>query len=316
MSITNIRRDWGVGPSMVRITTTDTITTCLQIGYLTTQIQIISLINNGPFQFVMGDLLSIYASDGTFIAVFLDNNFSTIYPLASGNTDLIDYFSRSSAGTFQYTAPDGTDYIQFYAIAGGGGGGGFADGGGASTFGAAGGGGSGASFQGTLSVRGGSGWSLPTLSFPITIGAGGIGGAAGANGSPGGSTSFNYLGGPSAAGGSGGVGVKGIANSASLFAAGGLGGVGVSGTIPQISSPGYIGDTGMTSQGQVASGKGGGTVYCEGGRGLVNANLAGGNAAFGGAGGGGACGTSAGTLSGGNGAAGIIIIFAYGTYNY
>ncbi len=64
MAITAISRDWGVDPSIVRITTTDDLTTITTTGYLSTQEANIELLQNGSFEWLDGDYILIYYSDG------------------------------------------------------------------------------------------------------------------------------------------------------------------------------------------------------------------------------------------------------------
>lgn len=64
MAITSISRDWGVDPSVVRITTPDSLTTIIASGYLTAQEANIEALNNGAFEWVDGDLIAIDYSDG------------------------------------------------------------------------------------------------------------------------------------------------------------------------------------------------------------------------------------------------------------
>ena len=59
MAITAISRDWGVDPSIVRVTTTDSFSTITTNGYLITQIDIINQLNNGAFEWLSGDLVAI-----------------------------------------------------------------------------------------------------------------------------------------------------------------------------------------------------------------------------------------------------------------
>lgn len=64
MAITAISRDWGVSPSIVRVTTTDDLAAITTAGYLTAQADNIALINNGEFEWVDGDFVAIDYSDG------------------------------------------------------------------------------------------------------------------------------------------------------------------------------------------------------------------------------------------------------------
>ena len=85
MPITNISRDWGVDPSIVRITTTDTFGVVTAAGYITAQQAVaIPAIQHGEFQFVPGDFVAIVYNGGqgmfaydavnlTFIALGVQN---------------------------------------------------------------------------------------------------------------------------------------------------------------------------------------------------------------------------------------------------
>lgn len=64
MSITAISRDWGVKPSLVRITTTDTLTVLTAPGYLDAQKAFILDLNKGAFQWEDGDGVYVYYSGG------------------------------------------------------------------------------------------------------------------------------------------------------------------------------------------------------------------------------------------------------------
>lgn len=64
MAITSITRDWGVDPSIVRITSTDNLTAITTAGYLTAQEANIELLNNGEFEWLPSDFVLIYYSNG------------------------------------------------------------------------------------------------------------------------------------------------------------------------------------------------------------------------------------------------------------
>lgn len=64
MPILSIMRDAGVSPSIVRITTTETLAEITAPEYLKTQTEAIQQINFGPFEWVDGDLVSIDYADG------------------------------------------------------------------------------------------------------------------------------------------------------------------------------------------------------------------------------------------------------------
>lgn len=64
MAITNISRDWGIDPSIVRIVTTDNLATITTAGYLTAQDANIVALNNGEFEWKASDYALIYYSNG------------------------------------------------------------------------------------------------------------------------------------------------------------------------------------------------------------------------------------------------------------
>ncbi len=64
MPITTISRDWGVSPSIVRMTTSDDFNAVTAAGYLAGQLAVIEDINHGAFEFLPGDVISIYYADG------------------------------------------------------------------------------------------------------------------------------------------------------------------------------------------------------------------------------------------------------------
>ncbi|MFA5169735.1 MAG: type II secretion system protein [Candidatus Paceibacterota bacterium] len=168
-------------------------------------------------------------------------------------------------GTTSWTAPAGANSIQvqYLVVAGGGGGGGCGPQGDAGS----GGGGAGGLLQGTLSVLGGS-------TYSVTVGNGGGGGAGSANlGSNGGSSSFSSE--VVAIGGGGGgtgkhyAGVSGGSGGGGGFKDGSYGYAGGSGT----SGQGYAGSSGGYT-GQYWGGAGGGA----GGPGVVGDTTGGGGA--------------------------------------
>ena len=64
MSITAISYDWGVQPTMVRMTTTDTLSAITTAAYWTGQETVIDLLNKGAFTFPEGCLVAIAYSGG------------------------------------------------------------------------------------------------------------------------------------------------------------------------------------------------------------------------------------------------------------
>ena len=64
MAITAISYDWGVEPTMVRITTTDTLSTITTAGYWSDEAVAVAALNNGAFTFPEGCLIAISYSGG------------------------------------------------------------------------------------------------------------------------------------------------------------------------------------------------------------------------------------------------------------
>jgi hypothetical protein len=75
MAITQITRMWANQPSIVSIVTTDTLFTITQNGYLTSQAANIAALNNGAFQWQLGDYALIYyaGGEGFFTVDYLTN---------------------------------------------------------------------------------------------------------------------------------------------------------------------------------------------------------------------------------------------------
>jgi hypothetical protein len=84
MSITAIARDWGVNPSIVRITSTDTLTTIGTAGYLTAQADNITALNAGAFEWVATDFVLVSASNGWgFFSISSDFTSLTAFAFAA-----------------------------------------------------------------------------------------------------------------------------------------------------------------------------------------------------------------------------------------
>lgn len=79
--ITHLVRDWGVGPSICRLTSSDSLAVVSAAGYLTAQAAQIELINNGAFEWLVGDLVAVAALDGDSIYQFSGDDFSSLIPL-------------------------------------------------------------------------------------------------------------------------------------------------------------------------------------------------------------------------------------------
>lgn len=85
MAITAISRDWGVSPSIVRVSTTNTLAEITTNEYLTEQAATIRLLNNGDFEWVTGDFVAIDYSDGEgFFVRDATNNTFDAAPLTPG----------------------------------------------------------------------------------------------------------------------------------------------------------------------------------------------------------------------------------------
>lgn len=83
--ITSIVRDWGTNPSIVRVTSTDTLATVAGAGYLTAQAANIETANSGTFEWVVGDMVAMAASDGSELFRFSGSDFTTFIQLPGGN---------------------------------------------------------------------------------------------------------------------------------------------------------------------------------------------------------------------------------------
>lgn len=91
MAITNISRDWGDDPSIVRVITTDNLATITTAGYLTTQKFNIDSLNSGVFEWRTTDYVLISYSDGQ--GFFTRNIITETFVAAPNSTgSLIQYF--------------------------------------------------------------------------------------------------------------------------------------------------------------------------------------------------------------------------------
>jgi hypothetical protein len=221
------------------------------------------------------------------------------YPLGFG------MFSRTivtDTAVTTYTPPTGARALFVECIGGGAGGGGVAD---AATNGAGAGGGGGGAYSNKL-ITG-----ALKSSYTIAVGAKGTGGAAGANnGNPGSDTTFDS---PSVCTADGGLGGAGFTTTAGPVV-GGVGGQGglASNGVGDLKFDGAPGETGLAlAAAQNCGGAGGKGPY--GGGGIAQKTAAAGvNAANYGAGGGGACNlSSVNSFAGGDGSAGVIIIWEF-----
>jgi len=85
MGITSIKRDWGITPSIVRISTTDTLAAVETTGYLFSQSANIEQINKGAFNWDPSDSVLVYASDGSDI-YSVSSDFNSLIPDSGGVT--------------------------------------------------------------------------------------------------------------------------------------------------------------------------------------------------------------------------------------
>lgn len=220
--------------------------------------------------------------------------------LVSNASNLIGIQVFTATGAYTPTA--GTVSIVAEALGAGGGGGGI-NAVTASTGTGGGGGGSGALATGRIT----SNFSGTT----VTVGAAGAGGVAGSNnGTNGGTTSFGSV--LNAGGGVGGT--AGVASGTVHIKDGGIGGA-TNGSASIAGFSGQNGEPGMLIVSLAIGGSGGSSIYGGGGvETLISgASTPGNNASGFGAGGSGACGTIASAVAraGGNGTAGICLIYEY-----
>ena len=83
MGITNLSRDYGIVPSIVRMVTTDTLSTAGKAGYITAQAANIIAINDGAFTWQTNDVVLVNAADGwNFYSISAD--FTSLNLIGSG----------------------------------------------------------------------------------------------------------------------------------------------------------------------------------------------------------------------------------------
>lgn len=78
--ITAITRDWGDNVSIVRITTTDNLSTASAANYILNQAANINIANEGAFTWLPSDMTLVYASNGWMFAS-ISSNFDSLNPL-------------------------------------------------------------------------------------------------------------------------------------------------------------------------------------------------------------------------------------------
>lgn len=224
---------------------------------------------------------------------------------------LISITTLNTAGSSAYAVPDGCTLLVVDVVGSGGGGAGASVAAAAHVPGGGAGGGGGAYTRGTVSP--------PATSYTVVVGAGGAGGVSAASGIAGGNTSFGAL--FVANGGGGGLTgtnpVSGEVGNIALPAAAAI--VANAGAV--IATKGQVGGYGLfQNRGFAAGGTGGGSPFGAGGVGGYVTNdtdgAQNGTIGAGPGGGGGGAGVysnaNAQVANGGNGADGLVIIYAYG----
>jgi hypothetical protein len=85
MAITGIDRDYGNSVSIVRITTSDTLSTASATDYILNQLANIEALNNGVFSWLVSDMVLVYASNGWMFAT-ISSDFNSLIPFAFSTT--------------------------------------------------------------------------------------------------------------------------------------------------------------------------------------------------------------------------------------
>jgi hypothetical protein len=85
MAITSIKRDWGVLPSIVRLSSSDNLATISAANYILAQKANIEALNEGAFEWVVSDMVLVYASDGWMFAS-ISANFNSLTPMVFSTT--------------------------------------------------------------------------------------------------------------------------------------------------------------------------------------------------------------------------------------
>lgn len=88
MAITGIKRDEAYQPFIVRITATNTLAEVAASGYITAQTENIEALNKGEWEWLVGDLVAVAASDGSQFFRFDGDDFTTLIQLPGGNGEV------------------------------------------------------------------------------------------------------------------------------------------------------------------------------------------------------------------------------------
>jgi len=85
MAITAISRDFNETPNIVRVTATNTLAEVAAADYVTAQTDNITALNSGTWEWIVGDVILIAASDGSEFFRFSGSDFTTFIQLPGGN---------------------------------------------------------------------------------------------------------------------------------------------------------------------------------------------------------------------------------------
>lgn len=90
MAITSIKRDYGVSPCIVRITTTDNYAAITASGYIDAQLANIQAANFGDFEWTLSDTVLCYYQNasgvGAWASFSISSDYSTLNPLSNVGT--------------------------------------------------------------------------------------------------------------------------------------------------------------------------------------------------------------------------------------
>ena len=102
MAITSIKRDYGIGVNIVRVVASNTLAQVSAADYVTSQLAVTTALNHGLWEWVPGDVVLVYASDGESFFTFDGDDFSTFIlystagngavtlPVVAGNFTVFD----------------------------------------------------------------------------------------------------------------------------------------------------------------------------------------------------------------------------------
>ena len=86
MAITSIKRDWGTGPAIVRITSSDNYAAITASGYIDAQLANIQAVNFGDFEWLLSDTVLCWYQDafgvGAWASFSISSDFASLLPLS------------------------------------------------------------------------------------------------------------------------------------------------------------------------------------------------------------------------------------------